>query len=207
MEVKRRLKTVIERPIPIFCSNCSGSDSGSRGQELREMEEIRSLLMNLQRAGIVPLASNSGVVARFGNEKAHNRIIQPQLTRLEFPKFNGERLHEWVGRCIQFFELDCTPENTKVKIASLHMEDRALQWHQNFMKGRLSGEFPVWGEYVSALNSKFGSELHYDPMKELKDLRQLGSVQTYLDKFDELLNKVSLSTEHTLSLFLDGLKE
>lgn len=55
--------------------------------------------------------------------------------------------------------------------------------------------------YVKALNVRFGTELHYDPMFELKNLIQLGIVQIYLDKFDQLLNRVTLSEEYIVSFF------
>lgn len=59
---------------------------------------------------------------------------------------------------------------------------------------------------MKALNVRFGNELHYDPMFEVKNLTQLGTVQTYLDKFDQLLNKVSLFDGYIVSFFLSGLK-
>lgn len=79
--------------------------------------------------------------------------------------------------------------------------------HQNVIRSRLNGEMPTWSEYVSAMRIRFGSDLHYDPMVELKNLKQLGLVQTYLDKFDELLNKIFLLEEYTMSYFLSGLKD
>lgn len=43
-------------------------------------------------------------------------------------------------------------------------------------------------------------------MEELKDLRQVGSVHSYLIKFEELLNIIEISDGHILSLFMGGLK-
>nr|CAD1844221.1 unnamed protein product [Ananas comosus var. bracteatus] len=110
-------------------------------------------------------------------------------------------------RCEQFFGIDGTPEDSKVKIAAIHLEGRALQWHQVFMKARLTRSRPTWEEYVTALNTWFGSELYDDPMSELKKLRQTGTVQEYQDRFGELLNRVDLSEEYAVSCFLSGLKE
>ena len=75
------------------------------------------------------------------------------------------------------------------------------------MRSRLSKESPYWAEYISVLNIRFGSELHYDPTVELKNLKQQGSVKTCLDKFDELLNREFLLEEYTMSCFLSGLKD
>lgn len=60
---------------------------------------------------------------------------------------------------------------------------------------------------MKALNVRFGTELHYDPMFELKNLIQLGIVQIYLDKFNQLLNRVTLSEEYIVSFFLSRLQD
>ena len=68
-------------------------------QELREwqtkdMEEVRSLLLNIQPVANVNVNSPSDSlnVARNNKENGFNKRNQPKLTRLEFPKFNGEGL-------------------------------------------------------------------------------------------------------------------
>ena len=40
------------------------------------------------------------------------------------------------------------------------------------------------GEYIETVSVRFGSDLHTVPMVELKNLKQWGMVQAYLDKFD-----------------------
>nr|CAD1842592.1 unnamed protein product [Ananas comosus var. bracteatus] len=75
------------------------------------------------------------------------------------------------------------------------------------MKSRLTRASPTWEEYVSALNTRFGTDLNDDPMAELKELKQTGSVMDYQDKFDALLNRVELAEEYVVSCFLSGLKD
>ncbi|KAH7691763.1 hemagglutinin stalk domain-containing protein [Dioscorea alata] len=193
-------------------------------QQIKDMKEVRTMLLNLNpnsspssgNIGSVPpmLAANALnsmktaiIPSRSKKEIAYLKSVRPKLTKLELPKFSGVDLHDWLYKCHQYFEFDETPENMKGRIASLHLESRALQWHQNFIKCRVGGEDVSWNEYVIALNIRFGIELHYDPMSELKNLVQLGSVQTYLDKLDQLLNKVILSEEYIMSFFLSMLKD
>ncbi|KAG8386656.1 hypothetical protein BUALT_Bualt03G0171300 [Buddleja alternifolia] len=102
--------------------------------------------------------------------------------------------------------IDDTPPEAKVKITTVHLEGKALQWHQIFMKNRLTREVPQWGEYVKALNDRFGALLYEDPMLELVNLKQTGSIQDYLDRFDELMNCVDLFEPYAISCFLGGLK-
>ena len=60
------------------------------------------------------------------------------ITKLEFPKFNGDDVDEWLFKVEQIFLLDKTPEQSRITMISLHLEGYALYWH-NFlkMKGRI----------------------------------------------------------------------
>ncbi|KAG8380503.1 hypothetical protein BUALT_Bualt06G0022400 [Buddleja alternifolia] len=131
--------------------------------------------------------------------------ILTKCSTVEFPKFLGDDLRGWVYRCEQFFEVDATPSESKVKLAAVHLEGKALQWHQMLMKSRLIRNLPNWEEYVRALNERFGTFVYEDPMAELVNLKQTGTIQEYLDKFDELMNCVDLSEQYAISCFLGEL--
>ncbi|KAG8369270.1 hypothetical protein BUALT_Bualt15G0134000 [Buddleja alternifolia] len=60
------------------------------------------------------------------------------------------------------------------KVEFPHFNGKALQWHQIFMRTRLARTSPDWGEYVNALQDRFGAMLFEDPMSELMNLRQTG---------------------------------
>ncbi|KAG8390797.1 hypothetical protein BUALT_Bualt01G0120900 [Buddleja alternifolia] len=90
--------------------------------------------------------------------------IPTKVSRVEFPHFSGEDLRGWLYKCEQFFEVDETPSTAKVKLASVHLEGKALQWHQMYMKGRLTREIPNWEEYVRVLNDRFGALIYDDPI-------------------------------------------
>ncbi|KAG8384286.1 hypothetical protein BUALT_Bualt04G0102600 [Buddleja alternifolia] len=132
--------------------------------------------------------------------------IPTKVSRVEFPHFNGEDLRGWLTKCEQFFEVDDTPPTAKVKLDAIHLEGKALQWHQMFMKGRLTRQVPNWEEYIRALSDRFGQLVYDDPMSELVNLKQVGNVQHYLDKFDEIVNCLELPDQYALSCFLGGLK-
>lgn len=63
------------------------------------------------------------------NDNGGNNLSR--LSRVDFPKFEGEDIQGWIYRCEQFFELDSIAENRRVKIASIHLSGRALVWHQS----------------------------------------------------------------------------
>ena len=95
----------------------------------------------------------------------------------------------------------------RVKLAAIHMEGRALQWHQSYVKNRNKEEEPPWQEYVEALKGRFGERVYEDPMADLKGLVQTGTLQEYLEEFDMLSHKVNLTEDYSLSCFISGLKD
>ncbi|GJW78910.1 putative mitochondrial protein [Tanacetum coccineum] len=57
-----------------------------------------------------------------------------RLTKLEFPAFNGDRFKEWSYRCQQFFKINETPKNLKIRLVAIHLRGEALSWHQAYTK-------------------------------------------------------------------------
>ncbi|XP_022041343.1 uncharacterized protein LOC110943921 [Helianthus annuus] len=136
-----------------------------------------------------------------------DRLSSNRLTKVEFPKFNGDDVEGWMYKCEHFFSIDDTPERYKVRYAAVHLEGRALQWHQGFMKSSGKQICDVtWDEYTRNASTRFAATLIEDAMGALKALIQTGELEDYCDEFDLLLNKVTLPDEYTISLFIEGLK-
>ncbi|GJV00541.1 putative nucleotidyltransferase, ribonuclease H, partial [Tanacetum coccineum] len=98
-----------------------------------------------------------------------------RLTKLDLPKFSGDDVKGWIYRCNQFFQLDNVAGNQKVKIASIHLHDKALDWHRNFE--RRNGLEVTWEKYLE---------------------------EVYQDQFDALLSKVDITESQAISIFLPG---
>lgn len=124
---------------------------------------------------------------------------------LQFPHFDGEGLDGWLLKAECFFELCNVAMENKDKVAALHFEGKALQWHQFFVKVKGVEACGDWQEYVRALNARFGSHFYYDPLSELRNLKQVGTIEEYLDAFDELFAKVDIREDQAISFFLSGL--
>lgn len=56
--------------------------------------------------------------------------------RIDFPHFNGDDFDNWIVKVEYYFEVDNTPLVDHVKITALHLEGRAIQWHQGFMRSK-----------------------------------------------------------------------
>lgn len=89
----------------------------------------------------------------------------------------------------------------------MHLEGKALQWHQVFMKARYTRDLPSWEEYIKNLAARFGDTFYDDPMGDLMTLKQRGTVDLYQTQFEDLLNRVDLPESYTVSYFLSGLKD
>ncbi|XP_013594359.1 PREDICTED: uncharacterized protein LOC106302390 [Brassica oleracea var. oleracea] len=120
--------------------------------------------------------------------------------------FDGSELREWIYRCEQFFSIDSTPPELKVRLASLHMTGKELPWHHSYLANRYN-IFPLWPEYVAAASYRF-SELYDDPLSELVSLKQVNeSVDEYLEKFDSAMTRITLAPAHALSIFLTNIHQ
>lgn len=110
-----------------------------------------------------------------GTQHTHSQYFFTRQSKVYFPHFNGEDLNGWLFRCTQFFDIDNTPQEMKVKLASINLEGKALAWHQNWVRFK-SAEMIPWEIYVAALEQRFGEMGFKDPMSELLQIKQSGKV-------------------------------
>nr|TKR85210.1 hypothetical protein D5086_0000250100 [Populus alba] len=120
-----------------------------------------------------------------------------------FPVFEGEDVHRWLYKYNQYFDIEDIDESDELKLASYYVDIIALYWHQNFMIN-LNNHRVSWGKYVEALCYRFGGQK--DPMEDLIDLKQVGTLETYIHDFDMLWNKAGIGEKQALVIFLGGLK-
>lgn len=62
--------------------------------------------------------------------------------------------------------MDGSIHENKIKIATLHLEDCATQWHQRFTKSHTDMVI-TWEEYLVALRARFGHYVYDDPFVDL----------------------------------------
>ncbi|KAK9672380.1 hypothetical protein RND81_12G097000 [Saponaria officinalis] len=184
----------------------------SLGDKIDQMNSKMEQLLNQMVAistRVVNLEKEFGCSNPNGGRNSGNFINSnfnfSRFSRVEFPRFNGEDVLGWIYNCDQFFEVDSTSENTKVKMISIHLEGKALLWHQSLMKTREFGSWPTWNEYKAAIVARFGNNPFDDPIAEIMNLRQKGTMEQYQEQFDGLLNRTDLSEKQALSCFLKGL--
>nr|GEU34745.1 hypothetical protein [Tanacetum cinerariifolium] len=139
------------------------------------------------------MSNRRGIGSQFG-----------RLTKFEFPKFYGEDVQGWLYKVNKFFLLDSILDVQKVRLVSMHMFDKALNWHKQFI--RKNGDNVALTVYEREVKNHFDFVFE-DPMVELKILKHVTIVQLYQEKFEALMNMVELSEAYEVSLFIVGLKD
>ncbi|GKA83072.1 gypsy/ty3 retroelement polyprotein [Tanacetum coccineum] len=151
------------------------------------------------RSGMPPVLEDSTMAAI-----REALLVQfSRLAKVEFLKFSGENVRGWMFRCEEFFAIEQTADEGKISLISIHLYDIALMRHRQYV--RFMGNTLTWPMYRDAILKRFG--LAYDdPLAEIKNLKQTGSVQQYIDAYDRLLCRVELQDEQAMSFFIAGLQ-
>ncbi|GKB76333.1 retrotransposon-related protein [Tanacetum coccineum] len=207
----------------VVATRQTGTSENTVNEELREMigkminasmrgmqesiSQLNQSIQNLATAQEGFLVQQNYHTADINSLKNGEGTSRPmhytRMTKLEFPKFSGDGVKGWIFRCQQFFKVDEVAEDQKVRLVSIHLFDKVLVWHRQFVK--IHGETVEWSLYESEILKRFGA-CYEDPMEELKNLKQDGSVANYQDQFEVLLGNVELSDQYAISLMQEASK-
>ncbi|KAL4295662.1 hypothetical protein GQ457_12G011410 [Hibiscus cannabinus] len=125
--------------------------------------------------------------------------------KLLCPRFDGDDFRGWISKLEQYFEAENVPENAKVRVVMLHLENKALQWHQFLAKTQRYLNGMAWEDYLKLLRERFAPGGFSDLFSELLALKQSESVEQYYEEFINLLNQVQLPDNYVLSMFKNHL--
>ena len=182
--------------------------------ETRRRDSSRENLQNKgaeqSRAGGSRHWQSGGGGFRAGSEdmtEGTNRgFLIPRYSKLEFPSYDGrEDPLVWLRRCEQFFLSQRTPTEDRVGLAAFHLTGEAQLWYY-----QIEQEDPDinWEGFKFQCNIRFGPPLSNNPLGELSNLKQRGSVEEYQRQFQSLLARTTdLKPNQQVSLFTAGLVE
>ncbi|WVZ69199.1 hypothetical protein U9M48_018023 [Paspalum notatum var. saurae] len=131
------------------------------------------------------------------------------MPKLDFPKFDGDNPRLWKDRCEAYFEVYGISDALKPKFAALNFSGAAATWLQT---RELKGRFATWDALCSAVCERFDRDQYHIHMKQLDNLKQLGSVAEYHAQFEQLAHSILLYNPayddvYFVTRFLSGLKE
>ncbi|XP_042051538.1 uncharacterized protein LOC121796828 [Salvia splendens] len=178
-------------------------------QEMREEHKIEMMQLSQSIAALnLQNQRNKEMETGEGSNRANryeNGTDWGRSKRYEFPKFDGDGYEGWMMQAEYFFQVAKVPEEEKVRVAAIHLEGKALQWHRGFESLHGDMAYADWSCYSSSLAARFGAHAYEDPLADLRNLKQKGTLQDYMDTFDELYPRAGIREDQALSFFLSGL--
>lgn len=149
--------------------------------------------------------TQSAVVGNQSTSSLSSQPFQVRHIKLEFPRFNGKHVLDWIFKAEQFFGYYNTPDPERLIIASVHLEQEVVPWFQMVNRSR---PFQNWEDFTRALELDFGPSLYDCPRASLFKLHQTKSVNDYYLEFTALSNRVyGLSNDALIDCFVSGLKD
>ncbi|PPS04857.1 hypothetical protein GOBAR_AA15790 [Gossypium barbadense] len=122
--------------------------------------------------------------------------------RWNFPLGVGDPLG-WLKRCKNFFGNQRTNEEDKVDLASFHLLREAQLWFDQIEKEEANLD---WERFRECCHIRFGPPMSNNPLGELANLRQTGTVEEYQRQFQSLLARTTdLKPRQQVNLFTAGL--
>ncbi|KAL5716013.1 hypothetical protein ACHQM5_017757 [Ranunculus cassubicifolius] len=132
-----------------------------------------------------------------------------KLPRVDFPKFNGGQVRNWIQKVQRFFLLHPMEDHQKVLYSSLNFSDAAEIWFQTD-----AAKFAAlsWSEFATLVQNRFSEELSENVIGEFKLLYQKGSILEYQQQFEQLrplvlLQNPGLSEKYFVDSCIAGLRE
>jgi hypothetical protein len=142
-------------------------------------------------------------VRRTGTNSNYSAVTRS--SKLDFHRFSGDRVRDWLFKLEQFFSLDFTPEELMVSIASTLCDGAAAKWYKSLFESDFGVKLlSNWNMYKLLLEEHFAEVLD-DPISELKQLKETNGIEEYHKKFELLRARVNLSEDYLVRVYLDGL--
>jgi len=123
------------------------ADATRFAQAMKDMEERLSTRMDSRfielatclKETIQDLVKQSIDAKRFNMSPESGRhsssyVCGTRLARIDFPIFNGDNVIPWIHQCDNYFLIDNTLDEIKVKLTIVHLEGKTLQWHTTLTK-------------------------------------------------------------------------
>lgn len=197
-------------PSPLLASASHGGrplGPSSHGDETRNRGESDGLLSVPQlppNMGMsLPRASNLGencgdLRLAAGNLVSHppNPTRSNHQPKMDFPKFDGDNPRLWRERSENYFALYSVQSELRTRFAALNFTGSAALWLQ---KIEADGRIEDWETLCRMVDFHFSRDKYQRYRRQLRLLKQTGSVQDYTDQF--------LHIRHNLWLYNPTLDE
>jgi hypothetical protein len=133
-----------------------------------------------------------------------------KLPKINFPRFEGDNPKLWQSHCESYFDMYGVDSGVWVQAVTMHFDGPAARWLQSVNHWIKSAS---WSDVCGWIHDRFGRDQHESLIRQLFHIKQIGSIQEYIDKFTELIDRL-VSYEQSVgdqryytTRFVDGLKD
>lgn len=144
-------------------------------------------------------------------KSAAPRDYQQALRRVTLAHFDGSAkstARAWVQKLDNYLSLRPMPEEDAIKFATLHLDIVAHEWWYHGLVTLGHNLITTYADFTNKLIERFDTRDLEVKFRELAQLRQQGSLDTYVTEFQNLSVMVSSILEKLLVvLFTEGLEE
>ena len=175
-------------------------------ENMREMiETFRLMTSNNPMKASTSETQPNDQYRRHRNGNQYNYNGMTRLAKVDFSRFNGDNVKEWMFKVEEFFGIDNTPVELKVRLAAIHFDQTAAAWHQSLAQSEQDAYvIEDWEQYKILLKERFEDVLD-DLIAELKRLQETAGISDYHARFELIRNRVKLSESYLVSAYLAGL--
>lgn len=140
---------------------------------------------------------------------SRSRYRNARPPKSDFPKFNGDNPRWWKKTCEKYFAMYSVDHENWASYATIHFIGNAALWLQNI---EADHDVENWEELCVAVHAKFGRDKHHRALEALERCKQVGNVEQYFMKFEELRHKVLVHNNHYdeaffVTKFISGLRK
>lgn len=127
-----------------------------------ELAQMQEFMIELSQQVLGTLHQNTNT--QKGQYRAPTRF-----TKMDLPRFMKEDVVGWLSKCESYFDLDQTPEDHKVTMASLVLDEEGYRWYDGLKSSSLD---PItWRVFAEGLRVRFQATIQR-PLEELMQLKQ-----------------------------------
>ncbi|VFQ67546.1 unnamed protein product [Cuscuta campestris] len=177
----------------------------SQNQKIEEQQKMLEKIMEMmEKSSSNEHRYNSEVTGMERGEKNPFKFVP----KVEFPVFNGSNPRNWIKKCARYFSLCKIPEEQRLDLASIHLVGKAETWFASYITVKKG---IGWDEFIFDLCGRFKDELDSKVVEEFNKWSQEGTIDAYLERFEELkalmLQRTPmLPEEYFVDSFVGGLK-
>ena len=116
-------------------------------KQTTSIEELKQQLDTSKKSNVIPMGSSGSSHSAVknvwqnpmrsveGNSQEGNQL-PTRNARVEFPRFSGEGFKSWRSKAEQFFLVDETPDDLKVKIAVMYLDEKPYECFDSYSRIR-----------------------------------------------------------------------